>query len=174
MQSSHAKTFKMRYTRCWNNNLIWRYSQFHFMYGSNFYESDFTYMQMISTFTFLIFYHLNPKLPFWGYFGNPWTNFLKSFKIHVDFTPLFFNLPQYCILIRRNINIFFHFMQIWKFSKNSLWNLNFFNIFRLSPSSMSEGKGKKSWEIKLLLQFILEQGDTVSKMFISFSHIGWK
>ena len=42
LQISHAKTFKMRYIRCRNNNLIRRYSQLHFMYGSNFYESDFT------------------------------------------------------------------------------------------------------------------------------------
>ena len=42
LQISHAKTFKMRYTRCQNNNLIRRYSQFHFMYGSNFYESDYS------------------------------------------------------------------------------------------------------------------------------------
>ena len=41
LQISHSKAFKMRNTRCWNNNLIQRYSQFHFMYGSNFYESDF-------------------------------------------------------------------------------------------------------------------------------------
>ena len=43
LQISHPKAFKMRYTRCWNNNLIWKYSQFHFMYGSNFYESDFKF-----------------------------------------------------------------------------------------------------------------------------------
>ena len=40
LQISHVKTFKMRYTRCQYNNLIWRYSQLHFMCGSNFYESD--------------------------------------------------------------------------------------------------------------------------------------
>ena len=44
LQISHAKTFKMRYTRCRNSNLIRRYSQFHFMYGSNFYESDFIWL----------------------------------------------------------------------------------------------------------------------------------
>ena len=42
LQISHAKTFEMRYTRCRNNDLIRRYSQLHFMYGSNFYESDFS------------------------------------------------------------------------------------------------------------------------------------
>ena len=41
LQISYGKTFKMRYIRCRNNNFIRRYSQFHFMYGSNFYESDF-------------------------------------------------------------------------------------------------------------------------------------
>ena len=53
LQISHAKTFKMRYTRCWNNNFIWRYSQFHFMYGSNFYESDVTKNPAFSKLHFL-------------------------------------------------------------------------------------------------------------------------
>ena len=43
LQISDAKTFKMRYTRSRNNNLIQRYSQLHFMYGLNFYESDVMY-----------------------------------------------------------------------------------------------------------------------------------
>ena len=45
LQISHAKTFKKwgTYTRCRNNNLIRKYSQLHFMYGSNFYESDFNF-----------------------------------------------------------------------------------------------------------------------------------
>ena len=41
LQISHAKTFKMRYAGTLFNNLIQRYSQFYFMCGSNFYESDF-------------------------------------------------------------------------------------------------------------------------------------
>ena len=40
LQISHAKTFKMRYTRCQFNNPIQRYSQLQFMCGSKFYETD--------------------------------------------------------------------------------------------------------------------------------------
>ena len=39
---SHAKTFKMMYTRCQFNNPIQKYSQLQFMCGSNFYETDVT------------------------------------------------------------------------------------------------------------------------------------
>ena len=41
LQISHAKTFKMRYTRCRYNNLIRKKSQLHFMCSSNFYETAF-------------------------------------------------------------------------------------------------------------------------------------
>jgi hypothetical protein len=47
LQISHAKTFKMRYTRCGYNNLMGKYSQLHFMCGSNFYESDVAYKKYL-------------------------------------------------------------------------------------------------------------------------------
>ena len=48
LKISHAKTFKMRYTRSRNNNLIQRYSQLHFMCGSNFNETDVSFVKMSS------------------------------------------------------------------------------------------------------------------------------
>ena len=67
-------------------------------------------------------------------FGNLWTNFLKSFKIHIDFILLFLNLSQY-----------------------SIWYFKILYRFKMSPLCFSIGKWNKSWEIKLLLPFILEQ-----------------
>ena len=45
---------------------------------------------------------------------------------------------------------FFPFLQILTFSKNSLWELSFFNQLWLPISFMNGGRWKMSWEIKLI------------------------
>ena len=99
------------------------------------------------------------KWPFWLHFCESWTIFFKSWKILIYFTSLFLKLNNFWMCIIQNSSKKFPYLQILRFLKNSPWNLKFSCISRLSPLCMNEEKWKKSQEIKLPLQFILEQCD---------------
>ena len=71
--------------------------------------------------------------------------------------PKFIRIATILHVDTSNSEIFFQYVQILTFLKNSPSNLKFSYILRLSPLCMSIGKWQKPWEIKLLLRVILEQ-----------------
>jgi hypothetical protein len=71
--------------------------------------------------------------------------------------PKFIRIATVLHVDTSNSEIFFQYVQILTFLKNSPSNLKFSYILRLSPLCMSIGKWQKPWEIKLLLRVILEQ-----------------
>ena len=83
-------------------------------------------------------------------------NFCPIWNASKWFPELVF--PVETPVLQKTSIFFFILYKFVNFSKISPWNLFFFYIVRLSPSSMNEGKWKNSWEINFLLRFILEQG----------------
>ena len=109
-----------------------------------------------------------PYKPFWLYF---WESFFQILQNSNLFSPLIVTINpflqvHYTKFIKKN-----PYLQILSFLKDFRWNLKFSYIFRFSPLCMNEEKWKKSWQIKLLLRFILEQRAGPAVFSISLTKI---
>ena len=88
------------------------------------------------------------RRPFWLYFHKSWKFYFKSCKILIYLYLLFLKSIHFCMFIIQNSSKVFTYLHILSFLKNSLWNLKFSYILRLSPLCMNEEKWKMSQEIK--------------------------
>ena len=92
------------------------------------------------------------KIAFWVFFGNHWTNFHTSFKIHINFAPIFQELIQFLHVLMINTwksEKIFQCIQNFNFFKIPPWYFKFFSTYLRCPHyCMSPGKWQKSWATK--------------------------